>query len=58
VNRDLRESSDDLLLGGKVGALFELEVAYRSGEREVAVHTSEVDEAACGAYSCFLTCES
>lgn len=58
VNSDLWKGSDDLLLWGKVGAFFELEVAYRSGEREIAVHASEVDETTCGANSCFFTCEN
>lgn len=41
------EGGDYLLLGREVGALLELEVAYRTRQGEVAVHAAKVDEAAC-----------
>jgi hypothetical protein len=46
VDLNVGESSDDLLLRGKIGALLELEVTYRAGESEVAVDAAKVDEAA------------
>ena len=48
VYLDVGECSDDLLLRGKIGALLEFEVAYRTGQGEVAVDTAKVDEASCG----------
>ena len=51
---DVRECSHDLLLRGKIGALLELEVAYRARQGEVAVYTAEVDEASCGLDTCLF----
>lgn len=44
----------DLLLGSKLGALLELEVADGSGESEVAVNPSKVDETTSGGDSRLL----
>jgi hypothetical protein len=55
VYLDIGERGDNLLLGGKVGALLELEVTYRAGEGEVAVHATKVDEASCGLDTCLLS---
>lgn len=48
-------SGHDLLLGGKLGALLELEIADGSRESEVAVDPSEVDETTSGGDPCLLT---
>lgn len=57
VYHDVGVSCHDLLLGSKLGALLKLEVADGSGESEVAVHPSEVDETTGCGDSCFLTWE-
>jgi hypothetical protein len=57
VYLDVRESSDYLLLRGKVGALLELEVAYRARQGEVTVDTAEVDEATCCLDTGLLGCD-
>lgn len=44
----------DLLLGSKLGALLELEVADGSGKSEVAVDPSKVDKATSSGDSCLL----
>lgn len=54
VNRHVGESSDDLLLGRKVGALLELEVANGSAQCEIAVDPPKVDEATCSTNACLL----
>lgn len=54
VYLDVGECGDDLLLRGKIGALLELEVAYRTGQGEVAVNAAKVDEASCGLDACLL----
>lgn len=54
VHNDIGVCGHDLLLGSKLGALLELEVADRSRQGQVAVHPSEVDEATSGGDSCFL----
>lgn len=56
VYLDVRECSDDLLLRGEIGALLELEVAYRAGQGEVAVDAAEVDEASSSLDTCLLSC--
>ena len=48
------ERSDDLLLRREVFALLELKVTNSSAEREVAVHTTKVDEATCSANASLL----
>lgn len=48
----------NLLLGSKLGALLELEVANGSGESKVAVDPSKIDEATGGGDSCLLACET
>jgi hypothetical protein len=57
VYLDVREGSDDLLLRGKIGALLELEVTYRSREGEVAVDAAEIDESSSSLNACLLSCE-
>lgn len=56
VNRNVRESSDNLLLGWKVGAFLELKVTDGAGKRKVAVDTAKVDETASGAYPRLFPC--
>lgn len=56
VNRNVRESSDDLLLRWKVGTLLELKVTDGAGKRKVAVDTAKVDETASGAYPRLFPC--
>lgn len=53
---DIWEGSDYLLLGGKIGALLELEIAYRTRQGEVAVHATKIDEASCGLDTCLFDC--
>ena len=53
---DVGESSNNLLLRGEIGALLELEVTYRAGQGEVAVHAAKVDEASRGLDTCLLSC--
>lgn len=55
VDSHVGVSSNDLLLGRKVGALLEFEITDGTGKGEVAVDTTEIDEAAGGANSCLLT---
>lgn len=57
VNGHIGESSDNLLLGGKLGALLEFEVTDGSGEGKVAVNTTKVDEAAGGTNTGFFAWE-
>lgn len=54
VYLDVGESSDDLLLRGKIGALLEFEITYRAGQGQVAVHATKVNEASCGLDTCLL----
>ena len=54
MNGHVRECSYDLLLRREVCALLELKVTDSSAEREVAVHTTEVDEATCSANASLL----
>jgi surfactin synthase thioesterase subunit len=54
VYLDIREGSDYLLLGRKIGALLELEVAYRARQGKVAVDAAEVNKAACCLDTCLL----
>lgn len=48
------ECGHNLLLGGQLGALLELEVTNGTGQGEIAIDTSEVDEATRGANTCLL----
>lgn len=57
VHHDVGVCGHDLLLGSKLGALLELEVADRSRQGQVAVHPSEVDKATSGGDSCLLAWE-
>lgn len=54
---NVRVGGHNLLLGSKLGALLELEIADGSGESEVAVDPSKVDEATSGGNSCLLAWE-
>lgn len=54
MNHDVGVGGYDLLLGSKLGALLEFEVADGSRESEVAVDPSEVDETTSGGNSCLL----
>lgn len=54
VDGHVGERSDDLLLRREVCALLELKVTNSSAEREVAVHTTKVDEATCSANASLL----
>jgi hypothetical protein len=56
VNLDVGKGSDYLLLGREIGALFELEVTYRTRQGEVTVDTAKVDEATCGLNTRLLGC--
>jgi len=51
---DVRECGDYLLLGRKICALLELEVAYRTRQGKVAIDATKVDEAACSLNTGFL----
>lgn len=51
------EGGNDLLLRGKVCALFEFKVANGAGEGEVAVDAAKVDETARCTDACLFTCE-
>ena len=44
---DIGEGGDDLVLGGELGALLELEVADGARQGQVAIDTAKVDETAC-----------
>lgn len=48
--------SHDLLLGGELGALLELKVTDGTGQSEVTIDTTEVDEAARGTNASLLAC--
>ena len=50
------KGSDYLLLGREVGALLELKIAYRAGQREVTVDAAKVNKAACCLDTCLLGC--
>jgi len=54
VDLNVWKGSDYLLLWREVGALLELKVAYRAGQREVTVNTAKVDKAACCLDTCLL----
>jgi hypothetical protein len=56
VNLDIRERSNYLLLGGKVGALLELKVTDCTRQGKVAVHATKVDKATCGLDTRLLGC--
>jgi hypothetical protein len=56
VYLDIWEGSDNLLLGRKVGALLELEIAYRARQGEVAVDAAKIDKAACRLDACLFGC--
>ena len=54
VSHHIGESSYNLLLRGKLGALLELEVTDGPREREVAVYSTKVNEPAGGRDPSFL----
>lgn len=45
MNRHIWVCGDDLLFGGKLGALLEFEVTDGTGQGKVAVDTTEIDKA-------------
>lgn len=51
---DIGVGCDNLVLWGKVGTLLELEVANGTGQGEVAVDTTKVDEATSGSDTVLL----
>ena len=53
---NIRVGGDYLLLRGKFGALLELKVSDGPRKSEVAVDTTEIDEATGGLDACFLGC--
>jgi hypothetical protein len=55
VDNNVGVCGDDLLLRGKLDIL-ELEVTNGTGEREVSVDTSKVDESAGGSDTSLLAC--
>lgn len=54
---DVGEGGHDLVFGGQLGALLELEIANGTRQRQVAVDTAKVDEAASGCDSVLLRCK-
>ena len=56
VDSHIGVGGDDLLLRRKIGALLELKVTDGTGQGEVAVDATKVDEATSGANSCLLAC--
>jgi hypothetical protein len=58
VDLNIRVGGNYLLLGREVGALLELEVSDSSRQGEIAVDTTEIDEASSGLDTCFLGCLS
>ena len=50
----IRECRHNLLFWWQICALLEFEVANSSTQCQVAIHSAEVYETACCAYSCFL----
>lgn len=58
MSDNIGESSNDLLLGRKVGALLELKIADSTRQGEVAIDTTKVDEATGSADASFLACNT
>lgn len=56
VDNNVGVCGNDLLLGSKLCALLEFEIANGSGEGQVAVDPSKVDETAGSGDSCLLAC--
>jgi hypothetical protein len=54
MNHNVGVCGNDLLLWSQLCALLELEVSDGAGEREVAVHPTEVNETTGGSDSCLL----
>jgi hypothetical protein len=54
VFRNIREGGNDLLFGGKFGALLEFKVTNSTGESEVAVDATKVYKAPGGTNTSFL----
>lgn len=57
VDNNVGVCGNDLLLGSKLCALLEFEITNGSGEGQVAVDPSKIDEAAGSGNSCLLTCK-
>lgn len=53
---DIRKCGNDLVFGGKLCALLELEVAYRTRQGKVAIDTSEVNKPSGSLNTRFLGC--
>ena len=56
MHRHVRERSHYLLFGRQLGTFLELKVTNGTGQGQVAIDTSEVDEATGGADTGFLAC--
>lgn len=54
MHSDIGERGDDLLFRREVWALFEFEIANRSGKREIAVDAAKVDKASGCRNSCLF----
>lgn len=54
MDRHVGEGGHNLLLRGKVGALLELKVTNGSAQGEIAIDSSEIDEATSRTDSCLL----
>ena len=57
MNGHIGVCGDNLLFGGKLGALLEFKVTDGAGQGEVTIDTAEVDEATSGADTGLLACE-
>jgi hypothetical protein len=54
MNHNIGVCCNNLLLWGQLGTLLEFEVSNSTGEGEVAIHPTEIDETAGGSDSCLL----
>lgn len=58
VDNHIRVGGDDLLLGGKFGALLEFKVSDGTGQSKVAVDAAEVDKPTGGGNASLLACSN
>ena len=58
VHFDIGKGGNDLVFGGKLGALLEFEVANGTRQRQIAVDSAKVDETASGCDSVLLRCKT
>jgi hypothetical protein len=58
VNGHIGVCGNDLLFGGKLGALLKFEITDSAGQGEVAIDATEIDEATSGADTSLLACEN